>query len=156
MQAPSSPVARPLSCPHSSSWPVVVSDSWLASGFNNIPEDGLLQPRHVAGATMYGSAISDACTQGVYPAELQAIVRALAMFPLTASLHIHTDSEASVKAIRSYMNQVNERKRLRMSGRPLLQLIHHLITLRDTHATTQLSHVKAHTDGDDIHSVGIG
>lgn len=79
------------------------------------------------------------------------------MIPLTTSLHIHTDSEASVKAIRPYMNQVKGRKRLRMSGRPLLQLIHHLITLRDTHgrgATTQLCHVKAHTEDDDIHSVG--
>lgn len=90
LQAPSSPVdvytdgsyvrpsvpstaltlSRPLPCPHSSSWAVVVSDSWLASAFSQIPEEQLLLPRHVTGATMFGSAINDGCTRGVYPAEL--------------------------------------------------------------------------------------
>jgi hypothetical protein len=39
-----------------------------------------------------------------------------------------------------------------MAGRPLLQLIHHLLDRRVADMT--LSHVKAHTDGVDAHSVG--
>ena len=143
--------------PSSSSWAVVLLDAWLEQNHASLPVDEqLLTPAHVAGATVFGSATSDACTQGVYAAELQAIARALAMVPLSAPVHIHTDSQASIKAIASYMRQTNERKRLRMSCRPLLQLIHHLISSRDAchNTTTQLSHVRAHTMNSDIDSVG--
>ena len=74
------------------------------------------------------------------------------MFPLSCPLHVHSDSESSLKAIRSFLEQCNERRRLRMAGRPLLQLIHHLLDRRV--ADTTLSHVKAHTNGIDAHSVG--
>ena len=74
------------------------------------------------------------------------------MFPLSCPLHVHSDSESSLSAIRSFLVQCNERRRLRMAGRPLLQLIHHLLDRRV--ADTTLSHVKAHTDGVDAHSVG--
>jgi hypothetical protein len=97
-----------------------------------------------------GASIS--CTQGVYPAELQAIARVLAMFPLSCPLHVHSDSESSLSAIRSYLQHSNERRRLRMAGRPLLQLIHHLLERRS--GDTTLSHVKAHTTATDAHSVG--
>ena len=142
--------------PSSSSWAVVVSDAWLEQHHAQIPSDEqLLTVAHVDGAVaMFGSAISDTCTQGVYAAELQAIARALAMVPLSASIHIHTDSEASIKAITSYMQQTNERKRLRMSCRPLLQLIHHLMAARSAFSDARLSHVKAHTTDSDIDSVG--
>jgi len=40
-----------------------------------------------------GANIAD--TSGVYPAELQAIARALAAFPLQCSLQAHSDSQAS-------------------------------------------------------------
>ena len=54
---------------------------------------------HVAGATLIGARITN--TQGTYPAELQAIARVLAMFPINVPLEIHTDSQASLKAIES-------------------------------------------------------
>ena len=58
-------------------------------------------------------------------------------------------------AIESYEKQHNERKRLRMSGRPLLQLIHHQVGMRKSSGgSVQFSHVKAHTDGTDMASVG--
>ena len=136
---------------NTSSWAVTIADDWFDASVATIPSDEkLLQPMHVRGATMLGASIS--CTQGVYPAELQAIARVLAMFPLSCPLHVHSDSESSLSAIRSFLTQSNERRRLRMAGRPLLQLIHHLLDRRV--AGTTLSHVKAHTDGVDAHSVG--
>ena len=111
---------------NTSSWAVTVADEWFDASVATIPSDEkLLQPIHVRGATMLGASIS--CTHGVYPAELQAIARVLAMFPLSCPLHVHSDSESSLKAIRSFLEQCNERRRLRMAGRPLLQLIHHLL-----------------------------
>ena len=102
---------------------------------------------------MFGAAI--VCTRGVYAAELQAIARALAMFPLSSELEIHSDSEAALAAIRAFSAQTNERRRLRMQGRPLLQLINDLLQRRDQCGTlTFASHAMAHTTGSDIHSVG--
>jgi hypothetical protein len=136
---------------NTSSWAVTIADQWFDASVPTIPSDEkLLQAVHVRGLTMIGASIS--CTQGVYPAELQAIARVLAMFPLSCPLHVHSDSESSLSAIRSFVAQCNERRRLRMSGRPLLQLIHHLLDRRI--ADTTLSHVRAHTDGVDAHSVG--
>jgi hypothetical protein len=98
---------------------------------------------------------SIACTRGVYPAELQAIARALAMLPLSFGLVIHSDSQASIAAIRSYRAQVNERKRMRMAARPLLQLVHHLLDRREqVGGSALLQHVAAHTTNTDAHSVG--
>jgi hypothetical protein len=88
----------------------------------------------------------------VYAAELQAIARALAMFPTSCELEIHSDSQGALAGIRAYETQLNERRRLRMSARPLLQLIHHLLQRRAAH--THTTHVKAHTSNTDRHSVG--
>ena len=70
-----------------SSWAVTVADDWFHSHFSTIPTDEQIlaqQPAHVAGAALFGASI--ACTRGVYPAELQAIARALAMFPASCVL----------------------------------------------------------------------
>jgi hypothetical protein len=88
----------------------------------------------------------------VYAAELQAIARALAMFPSSCELEIHSDSQGALAGIHAYETQLNERRRLRMSSRPLLQLIHHLLQRRA--GVTHTSHVKAHTSNTDCHSVG--
>jgi ribonuclease HI len=91
----------------------------------------------------------------VYPAELQAIAKALAAFPLACSLHIHSDSQASITGIRAYSAELNSRQRLRMAARQLLQLIHHQIEQRKAAGgSVQLEHVRAHSDAADIHSVG--
>ena len=140
------------SLPHSTSaWAVTVADRWLDDNHAGIPSDErLLQAAHVRGAAMFGASIS--CTRGVYAAELQAIARALAMFPTSCELEIHSDSQGALAGIRAYESQLNERRRLRMAARPLLQLIHHLLQRRE--ADTHMSHVKAHTADADIHSVG--
>jgi ribonuclease HI len=137
-----------------SAWSVVLGDQWLDSNFTTVPSDEkLLQPAHVCGATLIGASIT--CTQGVYPAELQAIARTLAMFPLSFNVHIHSDSEASIAATNSFDVQQNERRRLRMPARTILQLLHHLMTQRRAAGgSVGWSHVRAHTDNMDEHSVG--
>ena len=137
-----------------SSWAVTVADQWLDEGYGSIPSDEtLVTDRHVAGAFMCGASIS--CTRGVYPAELQAIARTLALFPTSFTLHIHSDSQSSLHAIRTYELLSNERQRMRMSAHTLLQLIHQQLRVRQAAGgVAHWYHVKAHTDGAYIHSVG--
>ena len=67
------------------------------------------------------------------------------MFPTSCNLEIHSDSQGALAGIRAYEMQLNERQRLRMSARPLLQLIHHLLEQRRAaNSDTSMSHVKAH------------
>ena len=137
----------------SSSWSVVVGDRWLDDNHDSVPSEYLLQLPHVGGATLFGSSIS--CSQGVYPAELQAIARTLALFPLSFDIHVHSDSEASIAAIQSFRHELNERARMRMAARTVLQLIDHLFSRRQAAGgDVKISHVRAHTDDDNIHSIG--
>jgi hypothetical protein len=86
---------------------------------------------------------------------MQAIARVLAMMPVSYHLHIHSDSQSSIRAIDAYHDECNERRRMRMSARPLLQLIDHLMSVRTAAGgQTQLTHVAAHTTGTDRDSVG--
>lgn len=137
-----------------SAWSMVVADDWLTSNFGSVPsEEQLVTSAHLAGATMFGSHIE--CTTGVYPAELQAIARTMAALPLSFTLTIHTDSLSSILAINAFQQQCNERRRMRMAARPLLQLIDHLLHRRlDAGGTLSLQHVGAHSTDTDIHSVG--
>ena len=137
-----------------SSWAVTIGDEWLDENHLSVPTDeSLVQPHHVRGAAMAGASID--CTRGIYPAELQAIARTLAMFPASFILHIHSDSQASIAAIRSYELLTNERRRMRMAAHTLLQLIHHLLRARRAAGgDVFFHHVRAHTDSSDIHSVG--
>ena len=136
-----------------SSWSVVVGDRWLNENHDSVPSECLLQLPHIGGATLLGAAIT--CTQGVYPAELQAIVRTLAMLPLTSTVHIHSDSEASIASIQSFRRELNERTRMRSAARTILQLIDVLANRRQSAGGDMImSHVRAHTDNNDIHSIG--
>ena len=141
----------------SSSWAVVVQDDWLLSNYGNIDSDeNLIRSHHVAGAAAFGSSI--VCSTGIYCAELQAICRAIAMFPVRCPITIYSDSKASIMAIDAYMNETNVRKKLRMSGRPFLRIIQLLIQkkldLSLNLATVSLIHQNAHSDQQDINSVG--
>lgn len=137
----------------SSAWAVVIGDRWLVDNHTSVPTECLMQLPDVGGVALFGANIT--CSQGVYPAELQAIARTLAMLPLSFDLHIHSDSKASIAAIQSFGRELNERARLRMAARTVLQLIDRLVTHRQgAGGSLTLSHVRAHTDDDDIHSVG--
>jgi ribonuclease HI len=137
-----------------SSWAFAVRDQWLNDNFARLPVDEqLLNAAVVGGASLIGSSIS--VTSGIYPAELQTIARALAAFPLSCSLHIHSDSQSAIAGIRGYSNEVNSRQRLRMAARPLLQLIHHQLEQRKSAGgSVEFEHVRAHSAAADIHSVG--
>jgi hypothetical protein len=136
-----------------SSWSVVMGNDWLDAHYDSVPSEQLVQLSDVGGATLIGSNIT--CTTGVYPAELQAIARTLAMLPLTLHLIIHTDSMASIAAVRSFEEQFNERRRMRMAARPILQLIQNLRDRRRlAGGTSGLVHIAAHTTNSDIHSIG--
>ena len=77
------------------------------------------------------------------------------MFPASCTFHIHSDSQAALTGILAYEREQNERQRLCMAARPLLQLIHRLLSVRSSaQGRVTLSHVKAHTAGADAHSVG--
>jgi ribonuclease HI len=138
----------------SSSWAFVVRDQWLDDNFARLPvEEQHLNAAVVGGATLIGSSIS--ATSGIYPAELQAIARALAALPLSCSLHIHSDSQSAIAGIRAYSSEVNSRQRQRMTSRPLLQLIHHQLEQRKSAGgLVEFEHVRAHSAAVDIHSVG--
>jgi ribonuclease HI len=126
----------------------------LCSNFARVPTDEHLITRaEVGDATQFGAGI--VCTDGIYAAELQAIARALAMFPLPCTLHVHSDSKGALAGIRAYLRECNARRRLRMSARPLLQLIAHLLTVREqAGGSVHWHHVKAHSQSSDIDSVG--
>jgi ribonuclease HI len=138
----------------SSAWAVTVRDEWLCSNFARLPTDEhLLTRADVGDATQFGAAIT--CTTGVYAAELQAIARTLAMFPASCTLHVHSDSQGALAGIRAYLHECNARRRLRMSARPLLQLIAHLLAVREqVGGAVHWHHVKAHSQNSDIDSVG--
>ena len=139
---------------NTSAWSVVLGDEWFDANFANVPSDEqLVQPTDVDGATLTGGIIT--CTRGIYPAELQAIARTLAMLPLGCKLHIHSDSQSSITAIEKFDSEMNERRRFRMSGRPLLDLIRSLLRRRRAQGgTAEFTHVPAHTTKMDRDSVG--
>ena len=140
-----------------SSWAVAVGDLWLEDNFGSIPADEqLLRPQDLLGANVFGSAIDGASsTTGIYAAELQAIARALAMTPLSFHLHIHSDSQSSIAAVKRFGDELNERKRLRMQCRTLLLVIHHLLSRRrEAGGSAVFHHIRSHTSNTDIRSVG--
>ena len=113
-----------------SAWAVVIGDQWLDDNFLSLPSDEqLVRPADVAAGLLFGAGIT--CTRGVYPAEMPAIARVLAMLPIGCHLHTHSDSQASILALASYRREPKERQRLRMAARPLLQLIDHLTHRRE-------------------------
>ena len=144
---------------NTSAWSVVVADAWLHRHYASIPADEhSLLPAHVAGAAVFGARI--ATTAGIYPAELQPVARTLAMLPLPSSVHIHSDSQATIATLRPLLADPTdplrtEREQLRRPGRPLVRMIAHLLQRkRAAGGAVTLQHVKAHSRDTDIHSVG--
>ena len=90
--------------------------------------------------------------QAAYYTELAAITRAVLAAPLGVDINIYTDSKSSIEAVKRYLDEVNDRRKLRIAGRPFLDLIQQLISMRS--GRVQLLHVHSHTDLKDQHSVG--
>lgn len=64
---------------------------------------------------------------------LMSIAVALFSFPVNWSVTVLSASSSATSAIHSYQQQHSERKRLRMSGRPILSLIHRLCCAHSAH-----------------------
>jgi ribonuclease HI len=145
-------MSSPLSS--SSSWAVVLESTWLIDNMLALPlRIEIFRPNDIKEMAVFGGSITS--THGIYPAELQAIARTLAIFPLSYSIHIFSDSKAAIAGIDKYCRETNERRQMRMQGRPLLALIHNLISRRnEVGGKVQFSHVKSHTDRVDIASIG--
>jgi len=121
---------------------------------SRLPTDEFQLTRaHVGDAVLFGACITS--TSGIYAAELQAIARALAIFPASYTVHVHADSRGALAGIQAYERECNARQRLRMAARPLLQLIAHLLSIRrKAGGSAHWHHVKAHKKNSDIDSVG--
>jgi hypothetical protein len=77
------------------------------------------------------------------------------MLPLSFDVTIRSDSQAALAAISCFRQLTNQRKRLRMAARPLLQLVSKLINSRQgAGGSVSFAHVRAHSDNTDIASVG--
>jgi hypothetical protein len=63
------------------------------------------------------------CSSGIYMAELQGVYRAIASLPVGRAVRVHCDSQSVVNAIARYRAEPRVRRRGRMAGRPLLELI---------------------------------
>jgi ribonuclease HI len=108
-----------------SSWGVCYGDDWFTRHYSSLPSDekSIKVHLHLVAACTAGGRIDTTTSSGIFMAELQAIYRAMQSVPSTCSLTILTDSQAAVKAIETYEKVLSTRKRLRMIGRPLLNLI---------------------------------
>jgi exonuclease III/ribonuclease HI len=142
-----------------SSWSLVIGDEWMQHNHGTVPVDEkMIIYGHVAGSSMFGNRIDRRISCGIYPAELQAIGRALALLPLSLRINIVSDSLSSLLAIRSFREQLNPRRRLRSSARPLLLLIDHLVQKRQEvtgdHDAVRLTHVPSHSTSADLNSTG--
>ena len=68
---------------------------------------------------------------------------------MPAGLDIFTDSQSAIKAVESFQEALNPRRRLRTDGHPYLHIITSNVTKR-----VNIQHVCAHTDGMDRSTVG--
>jgi hypothetical protein len=110
-----------------------------------LPDEQHLSLPSLKLGSMFGGAIESTVSQGIFMAELQGVARALTALPYTWELHVVMDSKAAMQAIQSYLGEPNERKRLRMNGRPLLELISKMIRARKLlQGEVTWTHVKSH------------
>jgi len=140
---------RQLQLQPSSSWGICYGDENFGQMWSLLPNENLLGKHHLNGFVLIGDSIPISTSTGIYMAELQAIARALLSLPITWSVEIVTDSKSSIEAIHTYQNAVSDRRRLRMSGRPILSMISMLIRDRIVAGgKVDFIHVKSHTTDD--------
>lgn len=90
-----------------------------------------------------------------YVAEMAAIHKALRSVPVNVNLTIHTDSKSAIDSIDSALRCPTGLNMLRRGARPhLLAIIRAWRAREKTGGTTSIQHVRAHTGGRDLISVG--
>ena len=128
-------------------------DTWLSQNYDQLPTEASLRYDDLRWIKAAAFAMDFDChNNAAYYTELAAITRSIMAAPSGVHLNIHTDSKSSIEAIRRYMDEVNDRRKLRIAGRPFLELIQRMIETRS--GQVQLHHVRSHTDLKDQHSSG--
>ena len=98
---------------------------------SDLPLEADLQASDLIGVGAFGAAIDNKVTSTIYGAELQAVFRALLAFPSHMHLLLVVHSQSVVTSIELHQNETSSRKKLRMSGRPLLELITQAVKARE-------------------------
>jgi hypothetical protein len=138
-----------------SSWAFCVVNDWLIDNVTALPLEADLTGDHLVNACAHGHSIDPKVTSTIYTAELQAVFRALMAFPASLHLLLVIDSQSVVTSIEKYLQETSSRKKMRMSGRPLLELISKAIKSREqAGGSTQVKWQRAHTDDVSVESVG--
>jgi exonuclease III len=138
-----------------SSWGLCYGNDWFNSSWYTIPPESQLAANDVRGGVLVGDCIDPHFSQGIYMAELQAIVRALMSLPITWTVTVVSDSQSSILAVDRFINGTSNRAKLRMSGRPMLGLLERLVHDREKNGgKVKWEHVKSHTDVMDEHAAG--
>lgn len=131
-----------------SSWGICFADDWFRLKYASLPreERQITMSQHLRSACVAGAKIDGNVSTGIFMAELQAIYRAVQAVPITYDVRVITDSQAAMKAIEAYRVAISNRKRLRMTGRPLLHLIMKLTSAHeDKGSRVTIQHIKSHT-----------
>ena len=88
-------------------------------------------------------------------AEMAAIHKAIRSVPVGVNLTIHTDSQSSIDSIESAIRCPTGLNLLRKGARPhLLSIVRAWKARTKAGGTTTLRHVRAHTGGRDLASIG--
>ena len=133
-----------------------VVDDILRSIHTLIPKESYLHDIHFRQLLKtFGGTCPNLPYLSNYISELYAIIACLVSTPFHYHLLIVTDSKSAQQSILKFQLHSNERRRLRMQARPLLQMIYDLMKARTScGGSVKFQHIKAHTDMSDIYSVG--
>jgi len=137
----------------SSAYAVVPMNLWLAENFERLPNEAKLSDQDLLHINAAAFGMKDNCqNQAAYYTELAAIARAIMAVPEAVNINLYTDSKSSIEAIQRYREEINDRRKLRVAGRPFLGLIELLMNSRT--GNVFFHHVHSHTDFKDRHSSG--
>ena len=137
------------SCPSeeksTSAWGLCFGDDWFEAHYDSLPDEQHVTWSSIKAGSVFGGFIEQEVSQGIFMAELQGVARALNALPYTWEVQVVLDSKAALQAIQAYLVQVNERKRLRSKGRPMLEWISKMMTCRKLlGGEVTWTHVKSH------------
>ena len=114
-------------------------------------EDGA-HTKELWGVPGYGWQIT---VENNYVAEMAAIHKAIRSVPVGVNLTIHTDSQSSIDSIETAVRCPTGLNLLRKGARPyLLSIVRAWKARTKAGGTTTLRHVRAHTGGRDLASIG--
>ncbi len=139
----------------SSAWAVCYVEDEFEQCYTSLPGEPHLSMSHLRYMSVWGAGISLTVSHGIYMAEMQAVLRAIASVPVGWTVQVVMDSKSVLHAIQSYVNASSVRQQLRMEGRPMLALIGKQIKWKQQHGgDVQFVHTRSHTSDDSVNAVG--